>query len=184
MVRDLVSPRHYSPFAFFIGAPRHAEAAITNLEARPSRAKSLGSVAESRPLSPARLSRRFEIQRAQLLRAREEASVYHLAPIICPARGSSLRCNTVALESESTGRLIRAIDVAFDGASLSVDSRGIELRFQRGNFWTFALHTSSSMPKLRNTRIIKFSKFTKLDTHATQETNSPLSRNRDNFTRA
>ena len=103
MVRDLVSPRHYSRNAFFIGAPRHAEAAITNLEARPSRAKSLGSVAESRPLSPAWLSRRFEIQRAQLLRAREEANVYHLAPII------SLRCDTVVSESESTGRLIRAM---------------------------------------------------------------------------
>lgn len=38
--------RGITALQLFIGAPRHAEAAITNLEARPSRAKSL---AESRP---------------------------------------------------------------------------------------------------------------------------------------
>lgn len=76
MVRDLVSPRHYSP-SLFIGAPRHAEAAITNLEARPSRAKSL---AESRPLSLlSHSSNAF----------REEASEYDLVDHRCIQGGQN-----------------------------------------------------------------------------------------------
>lgn len=70
VVRDLVSPRHYSP-SLFIGAPRHAEVAITNLEARPSRAKSLGSTAESRPLSLPALLFDSLITRRTVARPRE-----------------------------------------------------------------------------------------------------------------
>lgn len=144
----MTSYRHgiTAPSPFFIGAPRHAEAAITNLEARPSRAKSLGSVAESRPLSPARLSPGFEYNAPNCCAPARKPTCTMIAPIICPAHGSSLRCDTVALESESN-RLIRQF-VSSDrrrNISFSVHSHGIELRFQRGKILPFSLRAFSSL---------------------------------------